>query len=60
MGLDFAGQAQSTEVVVPGDSLLGAKVDVGVPADRFARVNSVTCTGGQAGDDIRIQSKLDR
>ena len=29
VGLDFAGQAQSTEVIVPGDSLLGATVDVG-------------------------------
>ena len=60
VGLDFAGQAQSTEVIVPGDSLLGATVDVGTAADRFARVNTVTCAGGQAGDDMRIQSKLDR
>jgi hypothetical protein len=60
VGLDFAGQAQTHTVQVPGDSLLGAKVDVATSSDRYASVTSVTCTGGQAGDDIRIQSKLDR
>lgn len=60
IGTDFAGAAQSHTATITAEAAENAVFDVGTASDRFARVTAVTITGGTNGDDLQIQSKVDR
>lgn len=60
VGTDFAGVAQSHVATITSEAAENAVYAVGTVSDRFARVTAVTFTGGTNGDDLQIQSKVDR
>jgi hypothetical protein len=60
VGLNFAGAAQSHVATITSGAAQDAVFDVATASDRFARVTAATITGGTGGDDLQIQSKVDR
>lgn len=60
VGTDFAGAAQSHVATITAEAAQNAVFDVATASDRFARVTAATITGGTNGDDLQIQSKVDR
>jgi hypothetical protein len=61
VGTDFDGVAQGPHAAtITSEAAQNAVFEVGTGSDRYARLISMTFTGGTAGDDLQIQSKVDR
>lgn len=60
VGLTAAGASITKTATITNGSIVGTKFDVGLAADRYVDVTSVTITGGTNGDAFKIQTKLDR
>lgn len=54
------GTSEVKAIAVAGASPLNTLFDVGVVADRYKNVTTITLAGGQAGDNVRIESELER
>ena len=54
----FDGTTEQRIVTVPNGSAAGTVVDVGVSADVYQDVASITATGGNSGDRLDIRNKL--
>jgi len=55
-GVDFAGNIVTAEATIPAET--SAAVSLGTA--RFARLTSTATTGGSSGDELTIQTVLDR
>jgi len=59
-GTNFSGGALSKTATIESGAAMDSVHDVGVSTDWFKTITTVTITGGTAGDDLQIQTKVDR
>jgi hypothetical protein len=60
VGTNFLGGVETHTATITAEAAENAVFDVGTSGDRYYTLTSVTLTGGTNGDDLQIQSKVDR